>query len=105
NAVMSLGGLLACWIGIGAAGRALRAAQRQTELTTTRVGAVSLPSAASTSAAVRSSWNPMRVNSSRIGCTSRGSYMDTFSGAMVVSLPVVYGCRTPGFAAGSHLAI
>src|SRR5207245_2472264 len=60
-------------------GRALRAAQPHTEFTTT--SAVSLPaaSAASTSSAVRSSWKPIRVSSSRIGCTRRGSYMGTSS--------------------------
>src|SRR6266581_1972678 len=69
-----------------AAGRALRAAQPQTEFTTTSVGARSLASTASTSSAVRSSSKPRRVRSSRIGRTISGSYIGTFRFRILSSL-------------------
>src|SRR5207247_1383238 len=47
-----------------------------------RAGSRPAASAASTSSAVRSSWKPIRVSSSRMGCTRRGSYMGTSMLAM-----------------------
>src|SRR5204862_159277 len=62
--------------------RVRRAAQPHTEFTTTRVVDFAPASATSTSSGVRSSPNPMRVSSSRIGWTRRGSYIETFKFAM-----------------------
>src|SRR5439155_18252998 len=86
-----------------AAGRALRAAQPQTEFTTTSVGARSLPSTASTSSEVRSSSNPRLVSSSRIGRTISGSYIGTFRLRMLSSLLEERAeCRAKIWSAPAH---
>src|SRR6185503_10148854 len=64
------------------AGRILPAAQPQMEFTTTIV-VPAWASAASTSSAVRVSWMPARVSSSRIGMTMTSGYM-------IVSLPLFW---------------
>src|SRR6185312_13871545 len=72
--VVNVPGTRSCSRAKATAGRALRAAQPQIELTTTNVAPGASRSVASTSSAVRSSRTPSRVSSSRIGVTNRSSY-------------------------------
>jgi len=71
--VVSFSGLASFWSAMVTAGRALRAAQPQIEFTTTNVVPGASLSVPSTCSGVRSSSNPIRVSSWRMGATMRSS--------------------------------
>src|ERR1035437_8839018 len=87
-------GLVACCRARRTARRILPAAHPHTELTTSIV-VPGWASAASTSAAVRASFKPARVSSSRIGISMISGYMESLLGTAAGTRAAnsrLYGC-------------